>query len=227
MIYNYNEQLGKQNTQSNLTQTKMGHGRALMAVLGYDALGQQNTWGKILSASPVGVGAGLRHRIATGVADGTSKEVMRDTQDEASAMAWSKAALTANIIKTAAGGGFSGLFKNGGDIAKNISGSGIDNLTGDTQFGTERGMKFKSFINDLFGKDGVNEDIQKLTDQVMSQGQNVNPGAKNAIGDILTGDMFSSIGNAIIGTSNYLKADDESLKKIASNNYGSETMNYL
>jgi len=227
MLYNYNEELGRQKTVNNLTQTQRGSGRGLMAALGYDALGQQNTWGKILAASPIGVGAGLRHRIATGVADGTSKDLMEATQEDASAMAWSKLALTANLAKTAAGGGFSGLFKNGGDIASSVSGSGIDNLTGDTEFGTEKGMKFKSFIKDLFGKDGINEDINALNERVMSGDGTVNSSAKNAIGNVLTGDMFSAIGNAVIGTSNYWKSDDRELKDIISNNYGSQTMNYL
>ena len=234
MIFNYNEQLVKQDTISNLTQTQRGSGKVLMGVLGYNALGEQNAWGKRLAMNSIGVGAGIRHRIATGAADGTSKDVMRDTQDEASAMAWSKAALAFNIAKTAGGGGFGGA-GSGAGVGKIIDGveagsgignigSGIDNLTGATQFGDDK-AGVKGFIQDMFSNKGMRNEIEELNQRVM--GDSMNPGASNAIGDMLNGDLIGSIGNAIVGTSNYLKSDEEALRKVISGNTGSQTMNYL
>lgn len=211
MIFNLNDQISKQNRPDNLTQVH-GKQKSMLGLLGYDALGQQNTWGKILAASPIGVGAGIRHRIATNVADGsTAGDVLSATQDDASAMAWSKAALAFNIAKSVAAPGSNFLANGGKGILKNV-------LDEKVKEGGVKGF-FAKFLQD----DANSFELNRLNDQLNSN----NPGAKNAIGDMLSGDMMSSIGNSIATTSNYLKSDDQALNDLIKNNYTSETLNSL
>jgi len=211
MIFNVNDQLTKQNRPDNLTQVH-GRQKALLGLLGYDGLGQQNVWGKVLAASPIGIGAGLRHRAATNVAGGsTAADVLSATQDDASAMAWGKTALAFNVAKSVINPASGITGSAGKDIVNNV-------LAEKAKEGGVKGF-FSKFLQD----DARNFELKKLNDSIVSS----NPSAKNAISDMLSGDMISSIGNAVSTTSNYLKSDEQALDDVIRANYTSETLNQL
>lgn len=201
MIFENNAQLSTQGSPNNLTQAKH---KGALALLGYNSLGEQNAWGKMLAANPVGFGAGVRHRIATGLAgDNTGGDVLKATQDDASAMAWSKAALSFNIAKMAMGGGFGG-------------GAGAGSGTGLTAeaFASQNPGGAKGLMSKIFGDQRMQYELDRLNQRT---GLSEKP-AGRAISDALSGDIFSSVANSIVGTSNYLKADDYALEDYIKNN---------
>jgi hypothetical protein len=228
-LFEDNQQLSKQQRYDNLTQTKMGQGKGMMALLGYNALGEQNGWGKLLAMNPIGAGAGMRHRIATGVADGTSKDILKATQDEASAMGWSKAALAFQVAKATVPGanllskGSSAITKLLGGGAEAKSGfnailGGAEKLTGDLGVDPKT-----SFISRLLGDEaGLKGELNKLNEKVTG-----NTGAKDAIGNMMSGNIFGAIGNSIVASDSFLKEDDRELKNLTANNTIAQTDNYL
>ncbi len=218
MIFDYNQQLNPQQQHRNLQQSD---NKRLLGLLGYNALGEQNTWGKIMALNPLGIGSGVRNRIASGVAGGDADEVIRGQQDEASAMALSKLAFAVNLGKDLSGAGLLNLPKIGrtpGQLSDIYSGEGMENPVGGSS----------SFLKNLLNNENKDRIMNQLNSKV--SGDNTSGTLRSKISPLLNaigGDTVSSFAQAMASTSGYLKSDEEELGKMISGTGYTQNFNTL
>jgi len=101
---------------------------AFNKVLGFNKKGERNAWGKAIGMVP-GLNTAT-HAIAKTRAQGSTKDVLNDTFDEAVGKDFAGLALGVSAAKTIAGGGIGGIGGGGGnmmDMFKGIGKGGIGN----------------------------------------------------------------------------------------------------